>query len=139
MDEGVTPRIAAIAIKCRSSITDLLVAATDEHCCARDFLAPRDVEQIQDRFNQWAGNLGALQPFESPISLEHRLRDAPLVRESIINSLTDLDNSVQAGKDSIHSRSDSTYIYSDRYCLGKAREQDDRASHNRTRDRSRRI
>ncbi len=111
MDDRITPRIAAIAINCRSSITDLLVAATDECCCARDILAPRDVEQIQDRFNQWAGNLGALQPFESPLSLEQRLRDAPLVRESIINSLSDLDSSVQAGKDSIRSRSDSTYIY----------------------------
>ena len=98
MEEPVAPKIAALALDCQSDITSLLAATTGQGYCAGNCLHPRDVEQMQDRFNQWAGNLGALQSFSSPQSLEHRLRDAPLVRESILNSLTDLHNSIQAGK-----------------------------------------
>lgn len=97
MEEPVTPKIAAIALDCQLGITSLLAATTGEGYCARNCLHPRDAEQIQDRFNQWAGNLGALQSFSSPQSLEHRLRDAQLVRESILKSLTDLHMSIQAG------------------------------------------
>lgn len=93
-----TRTIAAIAFDCRSSITNLLVAATSEECCVKDFLNSRDVQQMRDRFNQWAANLGALQPFGSPLSLDHRLRDAPRVEESILYTLADLHSSIQAGK-----------------------------------------
>ena len=87
-----------IALDCRSSLTNLLAATTGEGCCVKDFLTTRDVQQLQDRFNQWAGNLGALHPFQSPLSIEHRLRDAPLVKASILRSLSDLYTSIQAGK-----------------------------------------
>lgn len=97
-EELETLKVAAIAFNCQSSITNLLAAATREGCCVRDFLHSRDVQEMQDRFNQWVGNLGALQTSESPLSIEHRLRDAPLVRKSILNSLKDLHSSVQAGK-----------------------------------------
>ena len=96
-DEG-TPKVAIIAIGCQKGITHLLVAATAEDCCVKDFLHGRDIQQMQERYDQWAGNLGALQSFESPLSLDHRLRDAPLVRDSILNTLADLHTSIQAGK-----------------------------------------
>jgi hypothetical protein len=99
MEDQEMPKVAAIAMACQKGIASLLAAVTVEDCCVRDFLHGRDVQQMQERYNQWAGNLGALQHFKSPLSLEHRLRDAPLVRDSILNTLIDLRESIQAGKD----------------------------------------
>ena len=98
MERLETSRIEQITLDCESKFTSLIAAASGEECRAMDFLHSRDVQQLQDRFNQWAGNLGALQPFESPLSLEHRLRNAPMIRESILNILTDLHISIEAGK-----------------------------------------
>lgn len=98
MEEQENPKVETVTLDCQSNFTNLLVAATGEGCCAKGLLRSRDVQQMQDRFNQWAGNLGALQSSESPLSLEHRLRDAPLVRESILNSLKNLCVSIKAGK-----------------------------------------
>ena len=67
----------------------------------KDFLHVRDAQRMQDRYNQWAGNLGALQNFKSPLSLDHRLQDAPLIKGSILNTLTDHNTSIQTGKPSI--------------------------------------
>ena len=98
MEERETRTFAAITLDCQSSIKNLLIAATSDECCVKNLLPSRDVQHMQDRFNQWAGTLGALQSFESPLSLEHRLRDAPWVKESILHSLSDLNGSIQAGK-----------------------------------------
>ena len=94
----MTTTIATVTLDCQTNISNLLAAVTGDERCASDIIHSRDVEQMQDRFNQWAGNLGALQSFASPKSLEHRLRDAPLIRDSILHSLADLSSSIQAGK-----------------------------------------
>jgi hypothetical protein len=96
-----TPRItvATAAVGCREAIIKLLTAATAEGCCVKEFLPIRDLHLMEERYNQWAGNMGALQDDKSPLSLDCRLRNAPLVRDSILNTLTDLDDSVKAGKD----------------------------------------
>jgi hypothetical protein len=95
-----TPRttFATIAVGCREAIIKLLAAATAEGCCVKEFLASRDVQLMEERYNQLAGNMGALQDAKSPLSLDYRLRNAPLVGDSILNTLIDLDNSVKAGK-----------------------------------------
>lgn len=98
MEKRETRDFAAIAFDCQSSMTELLIVATDEGRCAKEFLHSRDVQQMQDRFDQWAGNLGVLQPFDCPLSLERRLRDGPIVRETILKSLTDLHYSIHTGK-----------------------------------------
>ena len=94
----MTTTIATVTLDCQTSISNLLAAVTGDGYCASDILHSRDVEQMQDRFNQWAGNLGALQSLESSKSLEYRLRDAPLIRDSILHSLADLSSSIQAGR-----------------------------------------
>lgn len=94
----MTTTIPTVTLDCQTNISKLLAAVTGDGCCANDVLHSRDVEQMQDRFNQWAGNLGALQSVASPKSLEYRLRDAPLVRGSILHNLADLSSSIQAGK-----------------------------------------
>lgn len=87
-----------IAIDCQKDIAVLLAATISEDSRVKDFLRGRDIQQMQERYDQWAGNLGALQQLGSPLSLEYRLRDAPLIRESILNTLENLHISMQAGK-----------------------------------------
>lgn len=91
-------KIEDIATECQKDIDRLLEAAINEESCVKEFLHGRDIQQLQERYDQWSSNLGALQHSESPLSLEHRLRDAPLVKESILNTLKDLHVSIQAGK-----------------------------------------
>lgn len=91
-------KIGEIATECQKDFAQLLAVANSEDSCVKGVLYGRDVQQMQERYNQWAGNLGALQHFESPLSLELRLQDAPLVRESILYTLKDLHVSIQAGK-----------------------------------------
>ena len=127
MERLETPRIEEITFGCRSEFTSLMAAASGEGCRAMDCLRLRDVQQLQDRFDQWAGNLGALQPFDSPLSLEHRLRNAPMVRESILKILKDLHESTQAGKTSFTCAFEKLMTRSNRHRSWKATEQDLRA------------
>ena len=102
MEKWDTPDIGAITFDCQSMMIDLLVAAEHEACCVKKLLHSRDVQQTQDRLNQWAGNVGALQPFDSSfvllLSLERRLRDAPLIRKTFLRTPTDLHYSIRSGK-----------------------------------------
>ena len=127
MERLETPRIEEIALGCQRTFTSLIAVASGEACRAIGFSNSRDVQQFQDRFNQWAGNLGALQPFESPLSLEHRLRNAPMVRDSILRILEDLHESVQAGKTSLACDFEKLMTRSNRYRSWQATEQDLRA------------
>ena len=100
MKQQMAPNIPTTTKSCQMGLTNLLQAAKDENTCARYLIHTKDVQQVHDRFHQWAGNLGALQPFESALSLEHRLREAPIIRQSILSSLMDLDSSIQNGQNS---------------------------------------
>lgn len=91
-------KIEEIATECQKDIDILLEAAISEQSCVKGFLRGRDIQQMKERYEQWCGNLGALQHFKSFLSLEHRLQDAPLVRESILNTLKDLRDSIKIGK-----------------------------------------
>lgn len=53
------------------------------------------IDDARGRFNVWAANLGALQPPHSLKSLDFRLRDAELMRESVLSGLNRL-SGVQA-------------------------------------------
>lgn len=101
MDNRQSFKVGPIAIECQRKIGDLLAVTKSEDCSVKEFLHVRDVERIQDRYNQWVDNLGALQHFESPLSLDYRLQDAPMIKTAILNTLTDLDSSLQAGKCSL--------------------------------------
>jgi len=61
------------------------------------FVSIKEINQVQERFNQWAGNLGALHPSTSPLSLGHRLRNSPAIRDGIVKQLVDLGESCDAG------------------------------------------
>lgn len=98
MDHQDSPKVRSLAIEHQKKIDDLLVATKLEDCPVKEFLHVRDVQRVQDRYNQWASNLGALEHFESPLSLDHRLKNAPMVANAIFNTLTDLNFSTQAGE-----------------------------------------
>lgn len=91
-------KIDEIATECQNDFARLLAVTNSQDSCVKGVLNGRDVQQMQERYDQWAGNLGALQHFQSSLSLELRLQDAPLVRKSILNTLEDLHVSVHDGK-----------------------------------------
>lgn len=56
------------------------------------------LEDEQGRFRVWASNLGALQPADSMKSLDQRLKDAPLMRRSVVSGLERLQVSAKRGE-----------------------------------------
>ncbi|KAK4155957.1 hypothetical protein C8A00DRAFT_13067, partial [Chaetomidium leptoderma] len=84
---------------CQSTLGSLPVAFKGHGCDVNDRLSLRDVEQLAERFDQWAGNLGALQPSTSRSSLEHRLRKDPIVRDGVVKLLDNLLESLQLASD----------------------------------------
>lgn len=60
-------------------------------------LRSQDFEALQDRLEQWAANIGALQPSTSSVSLDYRLRNAPATKTAIASHLSDLAASASQG------------------------------------------
>ncbi|KAI1807430.1 hypothetical protein F4811DRAFT_549807 [Daldinia bambusicola] len=67
----------------------------DEPSKASSLVRLDDIEDALDRFLLWCGNLGALHSSGNKLSLDHRLRVAPEVREQICQFLDDLQGSIQ--------------------------------------------
>ncbi|KAI1502966.1 WD40-repeat-containing domain protein [Biscogniauxia marginata] len=91
--------IPEIVKDCQTAIASLFTATKDYDSRVKDIVNERDVQQIQERFDQWAGNLGALQSTKSRLSLEHRLRNSPFTKNAIRKMLMDLHDSVQTAAD----------------------------------------
>lgn len=86
------------ATSCQNSLSGL-VAGAGKNKVLSETVRARDVEPLQQRFGQWAGNLGALQPASSTLSLEYRLRKSPLVRDAVLKLLCDLLDSLESVTD----------------------------------------
>lgn len=108
------PHINALSHRCKEGFAALLAAVTQQH--SEDLVDSRDVARLQERFDQWAGNLGALQQPSSPLSLEHRLRDAVLVSHYISDVLKSLCDSLHAGMNMARFFPLTLTVFSDRYC-----------------------
>lgn len=54
-------------------------------------ITTEDVGDLLDRFLLWAGNLGALRSPSSKLSLDHRLAEAPEVRQQILQQFGDIE------------------------------------------------
>lgn len=97
-EESLASRSAALKI----SILKVLSIVQDSnhphapHCAA--------ILDILDRFNLWAGSLGALLPSESKLSLDSRLKDVPEVWNRIGELLEDLQEAVQDCKTAVMER-----------------------------------
>ncbi|KAI8635427.1 hypothetical protein F5Y19DRAFT_11343 [Xylariaceae sp. FL1651] len=81
--------IAVITKDCQIDIARFLAAVKKNDSSAKVAVHQRDIEQISERYDQWAGNLGAFQSSKSPLSLEHRLRNSPVVKDAILKMLLD--------------------------------------------------
>ncbi len=92
-DQGIVER----AELCEQTLASLQVAAKEGGSVGTSSL--RDIQQLRDRFDQWTGNLGALQPASSPLSLEYRLRNSPDVRAVVGSLLGNLVKSLQSATD----------------------------------------
>ena len=97
MEKPESSELHALTVSCDENMRSLLAVADRADCCVKELLPVRDVRQLEDRFKQWAENLGALQRFKSPQSLDHRLRDSPEIKNVVLSTLHELDVSVQAG------------------------------------------
>ncbi|KAI9368518.1 hypothetical protein BJX61DRAFT_212882 [Aspergillus egyptiacus] len=97
-DSMESSTLSQIALLCREDVAALLAATrTHDRSWVTDLLPEKDVIQIQERYEQWAGNLGAFQPSRSALSLDHRLRDSSQVRNLVHSTLQDLHISIQTG------------------------------------------
>lgn len=81
-----TTTISFLASDCTSGFLKCAVSSHDRELDA--------IDDARGRFNVWAANLGALQPPNSPKSLDFRLKDAELMRSSVVSGLERL-SSVQ--------------------------------------------
>lgn len=91
--------LSQTALTCKEDIAGLLATTgMEDSSRVTDLLREQDVIQIQERYDQWAGNLGALQPSSSALSLDHRLRDSSQVRKLVLSTLQDLHISIQTGR-----------------------------------------
>ncbi|KAB8252371.1 WD40-repeat-containing domain protein [Aspergillus flavus] len=92
--------LSQTALTCKEDIAGLLATTgMEDSSRVTDLLREQDVIQIQERYDQWAGNLGALQPSSSALSLDHRLRDSSQVRKLVLSTLQDLHISIQTATD----------------------------------------
>lgn len=86
-----TENIRVRSIACQEALIALLAGAkTQPRSVIVDL---REVENYHERFDQWAGNLGAFHVPESRLSLEYRLRNNPIIRDAILRLLADLRDS----------------------------------------------
>ncbi len=86
-----------LCVKYFNRLTEVLQAS--DH--SRKFEPHISAVAIQDefgRFKVWAANNGALQPVSRSPSLEHRLREAPKVKDHVIKLLRDLNHSLTGCK-----------------------------------------
>lgn len=81
--------------RCQSSLSDILdILRAADRSNADDTL----VEDLRGRFRVWADNVGARRVPESTTSLDHRLRNARIMRESIQSGLSRLETLAAASE-----------------------------------------
>lgn len=96
MDTAGRNGVASKVVACQK---ELLSFVTATKYSASDLVEHREVENIQERFDQWAGNLGAFHLPQSRLSLEYRLRNNLQVRKLIERLLDDLFISINSALD----------------------------------------
>ena len=84
--------VASIAEQCRACITTLktISAILSDPYRRKGRVEFLEVTDEFERFTLWIGNIGALNPPASPMSLEARLREAEDVQTHILELLHDL-------------------------------------------------
>lgn len=85
------------SIACQESLLALVASAESPN--QPGIIDLREIENHQERFDQWTGNLGAFHNPESRLSLEYRLRNNPIIRDAILRHLADLCDSIRSALD----------------------------------------
>ncbi|CAG8971714.1 hypothetical protein HYALB_00003182 [Hymenoscyphus albidus] len=77
--------VAAGARSCMELLEKLVKVSDDSQCVSK-----ADSVDLLDRFKLWAGNMGALHPFNITTSLDFRLRESPKISNRISELLDEL-------------------------------------------------
>ena len=88
--------IGALSVKCVrcfASLSSSLAAGAVEH---QGSMSPLAIDNEYARFKIWAGNLGALQ--RGPSSLDVRLRDSVVMRQTVLRFLDELQDSLSQSR-----------------------------------------
>ncbi|ORY19507.1 hypothetical protein BCR34DRAFT_552259 [Clohesyomyces aquaticus] len=85
------PQIEELTSNCHTSFVELSRAAKKKNCTS---LSPSTIKDYRERFDLWAGNLGARQSGRS--SLTFRLRDSIVMQTNVIKLLHKLENTLQS-------------------------------------------
>lgn len=102
--------IASKAKKCLELFADLVAQSQQPEQDGQGVSAAEAVD-VLGRFKIWAGNIGALQPFESRSSLDYRLRDVPRISTQVVDLLDELAESIEDGKSSLLAHSICLIVY----------------------------
>lgn len=84
----------SIADRC-SDVRETLSSLVASARATETPLELQKVEDMHDRFQLWAGNLGALHQPHKRLSLESRLADSPEVQDHICEQLDDMQEAAQ--------------------------------------------
>lgn len=87
------PTISALSRQCSAVMDNLLLGISESD----EAEVRNSLEDARGRFKVWASNIEAHQAPGSSSSLDHRLRDAPLMRESVVSGLERLMVHAQRG------------------------------------------
>jgi hypothetical protein len=83
--------------KCNESFQELLSTLVAPTRDFGDQITTNGIVKAYGRFKVWAGNVGAFHKLEKRISLDYRLRDAPLYRDQVVGLLQDLSETNKKG------------------------------------------
>lgn len=90
-----TLSIASLYGVCVSSFNQLFNLLQEPDCDFLGQLSETDLEEELGRFRVWAGNSGAHQ--NGRVSLDHKLREAHNVHQTVRDLLGDLDDALKEG------------------------------------------
>ena len=89
-----------IAVNCKACLTwfEKLSSLVDDSQQSAFLITHAEVHDQWDRFNIWVGNLGASHSLSLRSSLDYRLRDAPQIKNQIVELLQDLHEALEDGQ-----------------------------------------
>jgi hypothetical protein len=89
------PDVVSLYRACTKSFNVLFESLEENQSKA---ISPRIIQDEQGRFRIWAENSGAHRDRGSPMSLDHRLREASEIKRTVINLLDALNDALNDGQ-----------------------------------------
>ncbi|RPA83855.1 hypothetical protein BJ508DRAFT_413188 [Ascobolus immersus RN42] len=96
--------LSSITTKCHAEFMLLNAAAKYEQPDddANGVSQYDEILELYHRFGQWVGNLGAMHPPQNSLSLDYRLRNAHVVKNSLYDLLLTLEGNIRTARECIN-------------------------------------